>query len=229
MGLGLSTSSGSGDFIPFVKYDARAGRLFRVDRIQVNGAFESRDVDITREAAFVVDLANIKVGWINYTTQGPIKQLAILGQAPIPPRPADVNAEGKPAFRQGFEVNLSLAKNCAGDGAPLRTLSSAAGCVIEAMDALHDAYSVAAESKTGKLPVVRIADTVPVKSGQSTNYKPIFEVTAWVDRPPSLTIAGPAPAAAPASSPPATGSTTVAPPAAAPAPQPASVSADDFG
>lgn len=227
MGLGLSTSSGSGDFIPFVKYDARAGRLFRVDRIQVNGAFESRDVDITREAAFVVDLANIKVGWINYTTQGPIKQLAILGQAPIPPRPSDVNAEGKPAFRQGFEVNLSLAASCKGDGAPLRTLSSAAGCVIEAMDALHDAYSVTPESKTGKLPAVRIADTVPVKSGQSTNYKPIFEIVSWVDRPPSLTVAGPA--AAPASAPPATGSTTVAPPAATPAPQPATATAQDFG
>lgn len=232
MGLGLSTNSTQGDFVPFVKFDARAGRLFRVDRIQVNGAFESRDVDITRDAIFVADLANIKVGWINYTTQGPIKQLAILGQAPIPARPADVNAEGKPAFRQGFEINLSLAANCKGEGAPLRTLSSAAGCVIEAMDALHDAYTSAANAehvKAGKLPAIRIVDTIPVKSGQSTNYKPIFEIMSWVDRPASLTLSTTTAAAPAANAPPATGSTTVAPPAAAPAPQPATASAQDFG
>lgn len=232
MGLGLQTGGGSsGDIVPFVKYDARAGRLFRVDRLQVNGQFESKDVDITREAVFVMDMANIKVGWINYTTQGPIKHLAILGQAPIPPRPADVNAEGKPAFRQGFEVMLALAKNCAGDGAPLRALSSAAGCVIEAIDALHDAFLAAPESAQGMLPAVKIADTVPVKSGQSTNYKPIFEIMSWVPRPASL----PVPAAvatatstvAPRTTPPVTGSTQVSAPV--PQPAPVAVSINDFG
>lgn len=236
MALGLSTGSGSGDIRPFVKYDAKAGRLFRIDRAQnASGMFESNQVDITRDAAFIIDLAGIKVGWINYTSQGPIKRLVVLGQEAVPPRPSDVNSEGKPAFKQGFEVALKLGNSIQGPGGGVaRDMSSTAGCVIEAVDALHDAFSASPESKEGKLPVVKLVDTIPVKSGQSTNYKPIFEIVSWKDRPEELPLPSmadapasttPAPAA---SSPPVTGSTQAEPPAAQ-APQPATAGADDFG
>lgn len=224
MALGLQVGGSSSEITPFIKYDARAGRVFRVDRLQVNGMWESSEKDITRETAFVADLANIKVGWINYTAQGPVKALSVLGKEPIPARPEGVNAEGKPAFRQAFELMLLLSK--AAGGGPARALSSAAGCVIEAIDVLHDAYSAAPEAKAGKLPIVKLVDTVSVKAGQSTNYKPIFEITGWADRPEGL----PAPAGEPAprSAPPATGSQTVAPPAAK-TPEQIVADADSFG
>ena len=46
--FGFSTeSSGGGDFLPIVKYDARAGRFFRMDRVDTGSGFESDPVDIT--------------------------------------------------------------------------------------------------------------------------------------------------------------------------------------
>ena len=223
MALGLSTgSNGGGDIQPYINYDAKAGRMFRVDRVQQSdGTWATDKVEITNTVQMVMDLANIRVGWINYTTQGPVRRLVTLGKEPIPARPDDKNADGKPAFKQGFEVNLLLDK-ASGGGAP-RVFGSAAACVIEAMDALHDSYSNAAEAKSGKLPVVKIAGVQPIKSGQSTNYKPTFAIASWIDRPAPLAGTDkPAAVAAPA-----TGSTVVSPPAAAP--QPVAASANDFG
>lgn len=220
MALGLS-SGGGGDIRAYCKYDAKAGRMFRADRVQLgDGSYASENVEITNVAQFVADLANIRVGWINYTSQGPMRKLVVLGKEPIPARPDDKNSEGKFAFKQGFELEILLNKDSG--GGPARILGSAAGCVINAMDELHDAYSAAPESKSGKLPVVKIAGVTPVKSGQSTNYQPKFQIVSWVDRPAALQ-----PQAAQennGSTPPATGSTVAAPPV----PQPAA-SASDFG
>jgi hypothetical protein len=232
MALGLSTGSGGGDIKAFIKYDAKAGRLFRADRNQLSdGSYASESVEITNAAQFIMDLANIRVGWINYTSQGPIRRLVILGKEPIPPRPDDKGADGKPAFKQGFEVDVVLNKETNGGNIAARVLGSAAGCVIEAMDALHDAYSGAAESKAGKLPIVKIAGVSPVKSGQSTNYKPNFAIVGWVDRPATLqatTSNGSVQSA------PSTGSTQVGAPTPLPAnnmaPQPTqAAAANDFG
>jgi hypothetical protein len=223
MGLGLTTGgSGGGDIKPYIKYDAKAGRLFRADRNQMSdGSYVPESVEITNVAQFVADLANIRVGWINYSPQGPIRHLAPIG-SPMPPRPDDKNAEGKPAFKQGFELDLMLDQKSDGGVKSARVLGSAAGCVIEAMDALHDAYTAAPESKAGKLPVVKIAGVTPVKSGQSTNYKPDFAIVTWIDRPAALASPSTAPATA---SPPATGSKVVG----APAPQQAAAEAVGFG
>ncbi len=210
MGLGLSTSNGSGggEIQPYINYDAKAGRMFRVDRFQDSGgAWATDKAEITNTVQMVMDIANTRVGWINYTAQGPVRKLVKLGEQ-IPPRPDDKNAEGKLAFKDGFEVQLLLDK-ASGGGAP-RVFGSAARCVIEAMDALVDAYQAAPESRAGKLPVVKIANVQPIKSGQSTNYKPTFAIVNWIDRPPAMdsTEAAPAPARA---SPPSTGSTVVTP------------------
>lgn len=220
MALGLASGSSSGEIKPYCKYDAKAGRMFRMDRVQDSaGQYSSDSVEITAIAQFVIDLANIRVGWINYTAQGPVRKLVVLGKEPIPARPADTNSEGKLAFKQGFEVDILLNKESG--GGPARVLGSAAGCVINAMDELHDAYSAAPESKSGKLPVVKIAGVSPVKSGQSTNYQPKFAIVSWVDRPAALQ---PTTTEAKAATPPSTGSTVAAPPV----PQPAA-SASDFG
>ena len=51
--FGFSTEpSGGGDFTPIIKYDARAGRVFRVDREQTTDGFASNPVDVTSTSAW---------------------------------------------------------------------------------------------------------------------------------------------------------------------------------
>lgn len=182
MALGLPASAASGDFKPIVKYDARAGRMFRIDRVESNGQFESVPTEITQGFAAVFDLANIEVGYVRFHEGGaPEWAMVKIGQ----PLPAKPNAD----FRQGFRCNIKLAKN---SGGSVREFASAASCVIGAVDGLHTAYLAAPESKAGKLPIVSMTGTAMVKSGSgaktSTNYAPTLVITGWIDRPADLAV-----------------------------------------
>jgi hypothetical protein len=205
MGLGLPVKPPSGDFMSLCKFDARAGRMFRVDRVERNGTFEKNDVEVTQGFAAIFDLKNIEVGYVKFNEGGaPEWAMVKIGQ-PLPAKPSQ-------DFRQGFRVNIKLAKSIGGD---VREFASAAGCVISAMDQLYDAYSKAPEAVAGRLPIVTMNGSTPIKSGSgartSTNYSPNFTITQWVDRPAELAgSAAPAPLSTP--------SPTVPAPVASPQP-----------
>lgn len=228
MAFGFNYESSGGDIIPIVKFDARAGRFFRIDRSDgVNNP-----VDITTSFKAVMDFENIEVGFINFPAgSAPEFKVAPIGQ-PMPENPG-----GK--FRQGIRMMLKLGKDCGGD---VREIASTAKAVLGAFDACHTAYLAGLKENPGKLPVVALETTIPIvtqgrdekgNAVKTTNYAPVFKIASWVDRPADLVFspknggdAAPAPVqavhAAPAS-PPSTGSTQVPPPAAA------ASSEDDFG
>jgi hypothetical protein len=226
MALGLSTGTSGAEFIPHIRYDARAGRLFRADRAQgSDGRWQTSMVDISNPPPqFLMDLAQIEIGWLSYTGGTPDLQMVPFGAA-LPPPPSKEH-------RQGFRVRVFAPKLLGG----LREFASSAKVVISAMDALHSAYEAAPERSQGLVPVVSLAGTTPVTSktpqGSSTNYAPVFRIEKWVARPADLpldaaTAATPAPEAAPSAPPrhvppPA----PVAPPAAVPAAQLASSTHD---
>jgi len=233
MGLGLDYSSGSGggDIVPFVKYDARAGRFFRNDRTQdTSGNYSNAAVDITSNFKAVLDLENIEVGYLRFAAgSAPEFQLVKLGQ-PMPAKPADAK------WKQGVRIMMKLHASCGGD---IRETSSNAAAFLKGIDELHTTYQAQAAANPGKLPIVTLKTTIPVTSGsgdkKSTNYQPVFEIVGWAARPVDLVHvakqAGAQPAQAStqhaASSPPATGSTQVGAPAAK---QPELAGADDgFG
>jgi hypothetical protein len=230
MALGLNYGNGGGDIIPFVKFDARAGRFFRRDRTQdAQGAYVSNDVDITSNFKAVIDLENIEVGYMKFGAgTAPEFALVKFGE-PRPPKPADAS------FKQGARIMMKLHASCGGD---VGECSSNAAAFLKGIDDLHTEYQHQKASQPGKLPVVVLKTTMPITSGQgakkSTNYEPVFEITGWAPRPPDLVYspkasAAPAAASAPAATAPSTGSTPVGPPkAAAPAPQPPTAD-DDFG
>jgi hypothetical protein len=221
MALGLSTGTSGAEFIPHIRYDARAGRLFRADRAQgSDGRWQTTMVDISNPPPqFLMDLAQIEIGWLSYTGGTPDLQMVPFGAA-LPPPPSKEH-------RQGFRVRVFAPKLLGG----LREFASSAKVVISAMDALHSVYETAPERSQGLVPVVSLAGTTPVTSktpqGSSTNYAPVFRIEKWVARPADLpldaaTAAAPPPAATPSAPPrhvppPA----PVAPPAAAPAAPPA--------
>jgi hypothetical protein len=179
MGLGLPKSSG-GDFKPVCKFDARAGRMHRIDKTEAGKV----ETEITNGFKAAFDLANIDVGWVKWSEGGAPEWVTVkLGQ----PKPSKPSNDHKPVFR----VDIKLSKDLGGD---LREFASSAGCVIDAMDALHDAFSKSPEATAGKLPVVALTGVAMVKSGSgqktSTNYAPNFEIIGWIDRPAEMATKG---------------------------------------
>lgn len=219
-----ASEAGAGGFTARVEYNAKAGRFYRVERVDVGGTYETQKMEIRdNEFSAVFDLENIEVGWALFTAGSqPSIHLAKLGSA-IPSRPDQDH-------KQAFKVKIVLSKACAGSGDQLRELMSSANSVRGAMDKLHDDFVAGSALNPGKLPAVKVKAVIPVTNKHGTNYTPDFEIVGWVDRPAALSDA-PAPApAARAATPPATGSTALAAqPASAAATPLVSVDADDFG
>lgn len=213
MALGLSSGGGGNyeDRVALIKYDARAGRIFRIDRSQDSGGtWQTDQVEITNGFQAVMDLENIQVGWLHFPAGGaPNIQVVKFGEA-MPAKPSNDH-------KQGFRVLMKLGKSSGGD---LREMASNAGVSIAGIDALHTAYTEQSAANPGKLPVVQLKSTTPItKSGKdkdgkpqsSTNYQPVWEIVAWIERPAELGGA-------------ATAETALTPaPAVQPAPQPAAV------
>jgi hypothetical protein len=223
MALGLQTEAGSGNFEarPYVKYDSKAGRMFSVDRVQGPEGWQNQTTDITNGFAAVFDMANVEVGWIAFTAQGPNLALVPLGQ----PLPAKPGADHK----QGFRLNVYSKALGA------REFSATAKAVLGSIDALHTAYEAAPESKQGLLPVVRLdgVDVVETQGpkGTNRNYAPKLSIAQWVPRPAALAPKPTASAAPPAqqtSAKPMAAPVAPPPPVAAAAPEPA-LDPNNFG
>lgn len=179
MGLGLSISSsseGGGDFLPIIKYDARAGRWARRDRYQdESGDWKSENVDITANFSAAFDVADCEIGWLKFY-EGVSKVTVPMGE-PLPPQTS-------PDHKQGFSLPVKLSADCGGD---IREFSSTAKVVCAAMDALVDKVEASAEyNKEAKIPIITCTGSIGVEtknpSGTSTNYAPVFEITGWITR-----------------------------------------------
>lgn len=214
MGLGIPTSNGGGDRTPIIKYDGRAGRIFRVDRSNDSGSWVTNQVEITNGFQAIFDLENIETGWLSFPAGGaPDIRTVKIGET-IPDRPSDKH-------KGGFRLLMKLGKSIGGD---LREMASNAAVSIKGMDALHDAYAKDKGANPGKLPIVALETTVAVTTTgkdqngaptSSTNYQPVWKIVGWADRPPELGGAGQAAEATPAAPPPSP------PPAQAPVLAPA--------
>jgi hypothetical protein len=220
MALNLPTKDDAGHRLPIIKYDSRAGRLFRVDRSDASGSWESNPTEVTPVFQAIFDLENIETGWLHFPTGGaPDIRTVKIGSA-LPDRPTDKH-------RTGFRVLMLLGAQSGGD---VREMAANAAVAIKGMDALHDAYMASPDMKLGLLPVVRLSGTIPVTTsgkanGQpvsSTNYQPVWEIVKWVPRPSQLQPGyDPQSGAAPAAPQAQTQAAPVAPPpVAAPAPPP---------
>lgn len=212
MALGFaigSASGGGGDFLPVVKFDARSGRISKVDRAQ------GMDPVVTELKAFkaILDMDNLECGWMHFAAgQAPDMRLVKLGDV-WPDQPTTDH-------KRGIRAVVKLSKENGGD---LREMCGNSASFLRGFDNLHTEYLEGKDKHPGKLPVIILQDTLAVvskgKSMSSTNYEPVFQIAAWVDRPsdfvPNLRGGAAAPVARAA--PPSTGSTPVAAPKAAPA------------
>ena len=224
-GFSTETSTG-GDFMPIVKYDARAGRLFRMDRNDTGNGFSNEAIDITSSFKAIVDFENVEVGWIDFPAgSAPHFALVPMGSM-MPDRPSA-------RHKNGVRFVLKLAKDCGG-AKPIREIAGTSKAFLSGIEAVFNEYQGAKAENAGKLPVIVLEKTTPIKSGsgekQSTNYQPTFRISAWAPRgdlvfQPKASTASPAtqPAAS-TQTPPSTGSTRVDAPK-----QPEMATVDDFG
>ena len=233
--FGFSTQSSSGsEFLPIVKYDARAGLWFRIDRVDTGQGFVPEPVDITRGFKAIFDLENLQTGWISFPSgSAPLSSFVMMKDLRaqsmgLPPRPGE-------NFNNGLRFMIKLARDIGGDK-PIREVMTTAGSFMNGIEALYLEYEKEAAANAGKLPVVVMDGITLIKSGSgnrtSSNYRPNLKIVGWVPRgdlewKPRANIETPAVqagnGAAPASRP-ATGATRAAPPA-----QAASFDASDFG
>jgi hypothetical protein len=199
MGLGLNLGGGdTGPITQHIKYDARAGRIFRVDR--EDGV--SDQVDITHEFKAIFDLENVEVGYIKFETgQAPDFNMVPLG-SPMP-------ARASPEHKQGVRL---LVKLSAAHGGDVRELSSTAMSFLGKISELHDKYEEGVAANPGKLPVVAMTGSETIKTQKSTNYAPIFKISGWASRPADLPSKSTSVLVKAA--PPSTGSTKVSAPVA---------------
>jgi hypothetical protein len=224
-----------GDFTPILAFKANQGRLYVRDRQQMSdGSWETTETEITKaEPPFAVDFGQLEVGWCHFVAgMAPQWSMVPYGQ-PMPPRPASPGKDDKgkdQQYRNGFRVKV--AGNAIGG---VREFAGNSAALINGMNELHTQFEASPEAAMGKIPVVKLTNTIAVKAGQSTNFQPVFTIQAWVDRPDVLgprTVPAPravsnghaapgaAPQAAPAQQAPAAPVSAVSPPAGMPfAPQ----------
>ena len=140
----MNVSSG-GDFLPIVKYDARAGRMFRVDRDPISG--EKTQVDITGpDLRFAIDFGSLQVGYVQFTANGPVRSMAPYGK-PLPAQPQDKDDSGKLVSKPGFYV-LIAGKGVGG----IREWCSNAAILLGALDELYQGLRAVPGGTPGQDP-----------------------------------------------------------------------------
>lgn len=198
----MSAPSGGGDFVTYVKYNAKAGRFYT----KPDGGGDEYEVS---DFTAIFDMENLQTGWFLFAA----------GQAPskvMDPSLTQMSASPGEGYKRGFQLNLYSEKNLSG----LREFSSTAGVVIEAMNTLYDQWEAHKAENGGKLPVVKSFGVTPITGKHGTSYRPDLQIVSWADRPAQLVAASAAPAApAPAAS---------APPPAAHTPPPSASDAVEF-
>lgn len=161
----LDISNGSGEFTPWVKYNAKAGRWY------IRG--ESGDVEV-QSPTFVADFTNIKTGWFYYSAGQAPQQVLDPSLTERAPKPEHGD------FKRGFVLNLFSNDSFGGVVELSATSASLSGPINE----LYSDFEK--NSKDGKLPVVEFVRADAVTGNHGTNYTPVFKVVKYVDRPAEL-------------------------------------------
>jgi len=189
--FGFTVKKSSGDFMPILQYDAKAGRLFRRDSVQTINGWEKEKVDITNTFKAIAALDALEIGWMDFASGGqPSFVMVPFPGYPLPECPG-------PNFMQGLRVTLKLAKGCGGD---VRQMAGTSNSFRASMEKLYPEYQAGMAANPGKLPVIIMPETVPVTTGsgvrQSTNYQPVWQIVGWADRqdlPPPNAMVAPTP------------------------------------
>ncbi len=168
----LNLSVGDGDFTPYLKYNAKAGRFY----CKAEGASEEAEI-INPVLAF--DMANIKTGWLFYAEGSGPEKIWDPSPQTAAPKPRDPRK-----FKRGFEVMVYGNGIIPGSSHKigLREMSSTAGNVISALLRMHAEYEAGLAANPDSVPIFACEGVKPVTGAYGTNYEPRFVLKGWVPR-----------------------------------------------
>jgi hypothetical protein len=161
MAFNLKPSDGDGEFVPYVKYNAKAGRWF----FRNEGHVEELEIVAP---TFHIDMAHIETGWIFYASgQAPIR-VADPGPGQMAEKPA-----GGLAYKRGFWVKVWSSQT------GVREFSSCAAAVIGPICEMYNLFEAQSAAHPGQVMVCQCVRVAPVKGKKDTNYAPVFELKGW--------------------------------------------------
>lgn len=166
----LNLSVNEGDFTPYIKYNAKAGRFY----VKPEGATEEVEV-VNPLLAF--DMAHIKTGWLFYQEGAGPEKVWDPSPSQAAPRPV-----GPQKWKRGFEVMVYGNAVVGGKKIGLREFSSTAGNVITAILRMHGQYEAGLRENRGKIPVFGCEGVKPISGMYGTNYEPQFILKTWIER-----------------------------------------------
>jgi hypothetical protein len=162
--------TGGADFMPFLKYDARVGKFYAVNRVRGDdGRWGTVQTELLSGSRATVDLPGLQVGWIKFPP-------GLRPETRLVPAGRDHGERPDESFQEGFCVLVQI------DGVTREFMSTAAATWI-AIDELHNAWGDQAPQQSGKVPVVELGSAQPQRTGNGTNYRPVFKIVAWTARP----------------------------------------------
>ena len=103
MAFGMKTPVAA-DFAEIVKFDARAGRLFRIDYDPDTRTKTQIDIT-TPPPRFAMDFGVLEVGYAHFAATGPVFHVVPEGQ-PLPKQPLDKDDQGRLMFKPVFRVKI---------------------------------------------------------------------------------------------------------------------------
>jgi len=171
--MALGKRKGS-DFTPIIKYDARHGLVYLVDRVRApTGVWEAQQRDITKDFRAIFDLEKLERGWIYYPSGAPPELTMV-------PAGQDPGEQPSPDHKEGIRFYLKLPAELGGD---VRELQSTALAMWDAIDALHTAYLNQVTDHPDELPIVKLVEVIKVPTGKGQSFTPVFEIIGWAKRP----------------------------------------------
>lgn len=170
----LDIGSGGGDFNPILKYNASSGRAYYKNK--------AGEVEIEKPT-FVCDLYNVATGWAAFRSKEAPERV-------FDPEPGVRAAKSREDQKRCLMVMCYATESFDG-------IAEVCTTSMHMRNALNDLYGefleVAKEKQDGKLPIVKLAGVTAMEDHHGRNYKPIFEIVDWCDRPVDLPDAHPAP------------------------------------
>ena len=184
--FGFSTdSSAGGDFLPIIKYDARAGRMFRIDRVNTGAGFDSTPVDITLQFRALADFENLETGWIDFQA-GSAPSFVMVRLDDLDAKRVMFPVKPGPTHKSGVRFMVKLMKDIAGDS-QVREIAGTARTFLTGVEQVYTQYKAERLQHAGQLPVLAMDGMpIPIKTGvgerSSTNYQPKFKIIGWASR-----------------------------------------------